>query len=719
MRVSWENPVATADTPFIGIRLVRNFDQFPEHAEDGDILIETRGTNPKLLPTNKYFDDTGVIAGQFVYYRIWLLMSTAFADAPLEWLAAGQTYGLVPNPHDTTTPVNTFKTAVVNGSVVDQRIAKTTLMKTHDKFMSLLPDIYHNDDLSNFLTPFSFMLDEIMTYADITKPDLSGRKTNPTVLNLQSFQLALPFESNGVTSAQKNLVKDAIWTYSRKGTKAGLERFVENITGYNSDITVLPNLLLSMQDSSFYQGVGNWNSSAGATLTAEQSGTVPTPGTSDRTFDSGWVGKVVTSTTNTSISLGADLPITEGIPVSENTAYTLMFWVKSAASSNITPSVVWYDVIGNKLSSSSGGLTATSTSFGTAKTLQVTSPASAVRASVKVVLASADTYSFDRFQFSADDVSGDSPVSVAYYSEPRTIDIFLEPSKLNYLPNPSFEVNTTGWSATSGTTISSVTASSSEILAPTEVPSGTKLLKASVTTSGAVTTSPISIGVGTYATFSIYHAVKTTTQPFTLNLFATCNQTILNSAVTNNVATVWLDDVTPFQVGDSITTSTSGPLNSINSTITAVGPNYIKFNATHANYAQQVDTGTIQLVLSVSKNLTSKTTWQRDSVTLYIPSSLPTETYVFCQLIVNQTAVLYFESAQLEPNIHATDYFDGSLVYQGAAWEGTAHNSVSALYFNRTHHLARLTTTVMNYLPKNSTYIVRDYLTSPAVVKLA
>ena len=242
MRVSWENPVATitvppapTDTPFIGIRLVRNLDQFPEHAEDGKIILETRGTNPTLLPTNKYFDDddegNGLPSGQFVYYKIWLLMSPDYIGAPLEWLSAGETYGLVPLPHDAKTPVNTFRTVMSNGNLINERIDKQTLLSTHDKFMGMLPAIYHNDDLSNFLKPFSFMLDEIMTYADITRPDLSGRRTNPTVLNLQSFQLALPLESGGVTRAQKRLVRDAIWTYGRKGTAKGLERFVENITG--------------------------------------------------------------------------------------------------------------------------------------------------------------------------------------------------------------------------------------------------------------------------------------------------------------------------------------------------------------------------------------------------------------------------------------------------------------------------------------------------------
>jgi hypothetical protein len=159
VRVSWANPVADSSTPFIGIRLVRNFDQFPEHAEDGKILIESRGTNPVLIPGISYFDDDELISGQFVYYGIFLLMSSAYVDAPLEWLSAGETYGLVPLPHHTVTPNNTYKSLVSNGAIINQRIDQQILLSTHDKFMRNIPAIFHGEDLNTFLTPFSFVLD--------------------------------------------------------------------------------------------------------------------------------------------------------------------------------------------------------------------------------------------------------------------------------------------------------------------------------------------------------------------------------------------------------------------------------------------------------------------------------------------------------------------------------------------------------------------------------
>ena len=718
LRVNWSNPAATATTPFIGIRLVRNLDQFPEHAEDGKILLETRGTNPTLLPTNKYFDDIDLPSGQFVYYKIWLLMSKDYTDAPLEWLSAGETYGLVPLPHDTKTPVNTFKTSLSNGALVNERIDKQVLLSTHDKFMGNLPAIYHNDALSDFLKPFSFMLDEIMTYADITKPDLSGRKTNPTVLNLQSFQLALPLESGGVTRAQKKLVRDAIWTYSRKGTPAGLERFVENITGYSSTITVLPNLLLSMQDASFYKGVGGWKASSGVTLTAEQS-TVPTAGSSDVIYDTEWVGKVVTSTTNKSISLGVDNPIINGIPVTELTLYSLKYYSKSVAGSSMFAEIKFFDAQGNDLPYNYGTTSASgSTSFGLSD-LQVTSPAGAVKLAIIFNFNSADTYQIDRVQITAG--------VVEYYSEPRTVDIFLDPDKVNLISNPSFEADTAGWTGTNAT-ISKVTASSTDVLAPIDVPGGTKLLKA-VFGSGAasIVESGCSPAPGNYYTFSIYHVTKTGNKNFTLNLKASVKTSLANSQVVGGVGTVWFSEDHFFQVGDSISFESTTYFGTATSVVTGVGSNYVTFATAESNHARAVETGKAVLTISVNKSLTSTPQWSRNSVTLHVPQTFPYDlvnryTTVTPSITSTESGTMYFESAQLEPSIAPTDYFDGSLRYQGGVWSGTTDASRSYLYSNHTKHMARLTTTVMDYLPKNTTYRIRDYLTmrdATTVVKLA
>jgi hypothetical protein len=169
-----------------------------------------------------------------------------------------------------------------------------------------------------------------------------------------------------------------------------------------------------------------------------------------------------------------------------------------------------------------------------------------------------------------------------------------------------------------------------------------------------------------------------------------------------------------FQVGDAISFTGTTSLNAVASTVIAVGTNYVSFATSVTAYAQTVDTGKAVLTISASKALTATTTWTRGSVTLNIPANFPADlasryTTLTAYITSTATGTMYFDAAQLEPTIEATDYFDGSLYYQNSAWSGTAHGSVSYQYTNHTQHIARLTTSVMDYLPKNTTYVIKDY----------
>ena len=141
------------------------------------------------------------------------------------------------------------------------------------------------------------------------------------------------------------------------------------------------------------------------------------------------------------------------------------------------------------------------------------------------------------------------------------------------------------------------------------------------------------------------------------------------------------------------------------------------------SYAKQVDanTATITTTAYNSGVISPSSTWTRGSATTFIPanwaSTSSTYSTITLQARITSSAnaangVVYFDAAQLEPSIVATDYFDGSLSNQDAKWAGTAHSSISYIYPNRTKRLARLTYSVANYLPANTPYIVGDYVNS-------
>ena len=794
VRVYWSNPVPVAGQDYVGIRLVRSYDQYPEHAEDGTILLDVRGTNAPLNSFG-YFDDVG-IPGQFVYYRIFLLMGAGFTQAPFEWFDAGTAYCLMPAAHDTKTPRTAYKSVSYSNALTDNRIPQTSLLSTHDKFMALIPAIFqyqsgngtitnaptptqNNDNtLSTFLKGFSLTLDDLLTYADTTKPDASGRTLNPSVVDVKSYQLGLPLDPNGSTKQQKKVIRNAIYTYSRKGTKAGLQRFVEDTTGNSASITVGANLMLSIQDASFYNGVGFWVASAGATIAQDYFSPMAV-GSDESVYDTTYTGKIVVTSANATVANGLDSPITKGIPVTASTAYDYVF--NYFAPSNFGWSVAWYDVRGNQISTTTGTLTVTANTW-TKASVSFTSPASAVTAVLSYNFPTTGTYYLDRIAFMLD-------VASPAYTEPRMVSIFLNPVKTNYITNPSFEVNTTNWGAT--VSISSVTAGPSEITASPYLPSSTNILKATLSTAATTvicTTDTITATAGNYYTFSVYSATKTpnNAQIIGLGLRASLSVTMASSQVSGGGGTAWFVDGHPFQIGDQInftgglggypwtvnavtassisfptslqitggnnnTSSTtvtmtrSAPANmtgwSVYSGATLLGlvvsyigttltldtaqaiPNGTQLTFALPSYAKQVDTNTATITTTAynSGSIVPSSTWTRSSATNFIPANWASTSSTYSAITLQArifssanaaNGVVYFDAAQLEPSIVATDYFDGSLSNQDAKWAGTAHSSISYIYPNRTKRLARLTYSVANYLPANTPYIIGDYVNS-------
>ena len=793
VRVYWTNPVPVAGQDYVGIRLVRNYDQYPEHAEDGTILLDVRGTNAPLNAYG-YQDDIGV-PGQFVYYRIFLLMGAGFTQAPFEWFDAGTAYCLMPAAHDTKTPRTAYKSVAYSNALTDNRIPQTSLLSTHDKFMALLPAIYqyqsgngtitnvpnptqNNDNtLSTFLEGFSLTLDEMLTYADTTKPDASGRTLNPSVVDVKSYQLGIPIDSNGSTKQQKKLIRNAIYTYSRKGTQTGLQRFVEDTTGNSATITVGSNLMLSIQDASFYNGVGFWAASAGATIAQDYFAPMAI-GTGESVYDTTYTGKIVVTSANATVANGLDSPLTKGIPVSPSTAYDYVF--NYYAPSNFSWSVSWYDIRGNVLSSSTTSLTVTANTW-TKASVSFTSPVNAVKAVISFAFPTTGTYYLDRIAFMLDTTS-------PTYTEPRMVSVFLNPVKTNYLTNPSFENSTAGWGI-SGGSFTTVAAGPSEVTASPYLPTSTNLLKATLSTSVQTTlaTYSLTVSAGSYYTYSIYSTTKTPSnnQYFGMYLTAQLSVTMASSQVTGSQATVWFIDGHPFQVGDvlafigggltgvsgavasvtsgsvtlytsqyrtggnnntsstTVTMTQTAPANLagwsvflsdtvIGSVVSYVGttltldtaraiPNNSSLSFSPQSYSQQVDTNSATVIAKTyaSAYTTPSSVWSRSSVTAFIPANWASTSSTYSNVTLQgviyssptaSNGVVYFDAAQLEPTITATDYFDGSLSNQDAVWSGTANASASYIYPNRTKRLARLTYSIANYLPANTPYIIGDYV---------
>lgn len=461
--VQWQTPQGN----FSRVRLVRNQAGFAETAEDGVIVFDEFATegnvsrsyiidgedNPESIP---------FVPGRQAYYRFFI-----FTDQKV-WRTAGSITVVIPSNHS-----------------------------TQEQFMNTLPRVFTtaeqsplgaidtNSALYSFMGGLMFAQEEAMTYLDLLRPIHTGLET--------PFQLLAAYRSNyGLTPEpalpiknQKRLIREALYLYSRKGTELALGTYIESLTGYNPTITVSPNLLLSVQDSTFYNSVGNWVAT-NAVLTSSNE---QVPVITDTVIDTVYSGKVVAASSSATITLGEDAPITKGIPVNSDTDFLVGFKVKSPASAgSVTMTIKWYDKDGVFISSSSGSSLSANNTWKTQWT-SVTSPANAVYATLKFAFSAAGTYYIDQI----DTHEG----TVETYNEARAVDIFLNPYKTNYVNNPSFETNVTdGWTL-SGSAVATQDIDVSDIAY-----SGSNSAKIVATGPWSFTSNTIPIEQGTYYTNS-------------------------------------------------------------------------------------------------------------------------------------------------------------------------------------------------------------------------
>lgn len=670
IQVTWAKPINTELASYVGFRIVRNQDAFPENEEDGAILYEFYTRSAGVIDRTSFIDgeeqisglaNAPLVSGRFAYYRAWILL-----DATGEWVRAGDAYTLLPSPHYSGTGPDTVVSewSTEFGEVGDATLGNQNLTTTHDRMMSLIPRVYLSanqgpldaireydpavDDagpsdnvlLNQFLKGFSLTADEFLDYAEFITPDISGRNTAPNILKLQSHQLNLSFDTAGISRTQKKMVREAIYTYRRKGTLSGLQTAIEALTGYDVVLTESPNLMLSPQDSTFYRGTGFWNAETGTTIKASIG--VHSVPTSTYAIDTDWCAEVDV-TTSGSISNGILSPITRGIPVKAGTEYEFDFWANLASYSSgkkVTPSIYWFDKSGKQIGSPSVGTQDTLANIGfSIHTLRATAPAKAVYAGVRISFDGTATYLIDMVSFK------ENTYDTSFY-EARGVHIKLNPKKTNYLMDPSFEGDLSSWTihAASYSAVSLVSGGVYD--GPMGARAGLKKLRAVTNSSG----------------FS--------------------------------VITV-LDPIDPYP-----------------GMTPAMGEKFYTFSfyaKASADYGVNIAVQTNSQI--TQKHVTFTPEWQRFYVTTYAADA--GELTLWANIVGAHTSgvTVEIDSAQLEASYYPTDYFDGSLTLSGGAWNlGTlgadAHAAASFYYPGINTKMTRLANEIEKYLPINTPYFV-------------
>jgi len=491
IQVEWQSP--TGD--FTKIKLVRNQFGFPENSEDGLTIWEESATEGTV--SRSYFvdgednpDQTPIVNGRQVYYTMFL-----FTDAKI-WVNAGQITDLMPLNHG-----------------------------VHRKIMDIIPKVFTSEiqsplgvtdetsALYNFMGGIAFTHEQFLSQLDILRPQHSSEGIAFSTLEQNSFSVGLVPEPALPVKNQKRLIREALYMYSHKGMKSGIDAYAESLTGFAPTTTLSTNLLLSVQDSTFYNSIGNWTKT-NAVLT---SSTEQVPATGTNVIDNVYTGKLVAASSG-AMQLGNTAPITRGVPVLPSTEYTVSCKLKSPSSAgNITLSVKFYDknatITGTTQSATA--VAANNTWKSASKTF--TTPADASYVSIQIAYSAAGTYYLDQ-------VCLQLGAAVAY-DEARAISVFLDSSKINYIKNPSFEVNASTWTATGATFTQNAAV-------PTDGYSGTYSGQFVVATTGNIKTNyNIPVTAGKYYTLSFYvsssNSVKVTG---TIEFFDASNNLLENFA---------------------------------------------------------------------------------------------------------------------------------------------------------------------------------------------
>ena len=593
--VSWQLPTGN----FTRFRVLRNQNAYPETAEDGVIiyeLISQDGSSLEgTLAQSSFYDgldnptQTAINTGRNIFYRVFLYTSDNI------WVKAGQISEVVPEDTGATKKVIDLLPRVLTSSD-----------------LSPLGVVDEASELYRFLDGMSFSYEQMMTEIKLARPAHNLESSNYKTIPGEVLNLGLNPEQNLPMLRQRALIREAIPLYADKGTALGVTNYAEALTGFAPTVTVSSNLMLTVQDSTFYQSTGRWSSiNADISYTDEM-----VPNNSDKSIDLVYTLKVEPTEVGGSISLGDAPIITQCVPIQPDTEYVYSAKIKCPSGGGATFMVHYYGRDGLLISSDTQSISATN-SWQTVSVTE-TSPVDAYYVGL--------SFDFDTTNIYYVDMVYVGLTPFVEYEEARATTISLYPSLENYVGNPSFEVDTTGWTLTG----------------------------LSFTQDADI---PVEGYPGSYSGKFVAAGAWSLQCDYNLELEPGIYFTVSHYMKSADIAemNVFID---LYDAEDT-------------------------------------------LLETIENTHMLTNSWMRDNTTVLIPSD---STAAYAKYRLEGTAgTLYLDMVLAQDTFTPSDYFDGSMPeLVGVIWEGTAHDSNSLYYPNKSTKFLRLAQTLVNWMPMNA-----------------
>lgn len=297
--------------------------------------------------------------------------------------------------------------------------------------------------MAKFLYGFTLTYDELAETIDLILPENRTRNVIRRMHGALCRGKGMPDEYTIGSAANSRLFSNAGYIYRSKGTPKGIVNFAESLTGWPIVVKPSTNMFLSLDDGSFEYSIGQWTATGG-TLT-KTTGTGPTFSYEGSTsqFSRLGIGNAVLSSSTMTMTLPTS-DRSKMIPVTAGTTYYFNIPAKATVGTpTVQGKITWIDGSGATISTSTLTSATTSSSWAI-NSRSATAPTGAKYAVLSIVIAGStgNTVQLDMLNFTANN---------SFYRDPRAVTVIVEPVRLNYVFDPSFQASSTGWTATTGT----------------------------------------------------------------------------------------------------------------------------------------------------------------------------------------------------------------------------------------------------------------------------
>lgn len=676
--VSWQTP--TGD--FTRIRLVRNQNTYSEHPEDGVVVWEEYVADNNI--SKSYLTDGGdtlpavpIVPGKAIYYTMYLFTSNKI------WVVAGTAYTIVPSNH----------------GLAEHLLGILPRVFT-TKEQSPLGEPDPTSPLAAMLDGYGFTLEEFVTYLDLINPDHTLTSTPAPLIPLERSNFGLTPEQGLPIRNQKALIREAIYLYTRKGTELSLGTYIEALTNYPPTLTIADNKMLTVQDSTFYKGIGNWVGT-NATITAV---TEQVPTALDKAIDNAYTGKVITTNSSGVMNLGTT-DITKAVPLTPGTTYTFSGNIKSPTSAGtLTPSIKLYDRLGQLIGSAQTGTGVAANNTWKSFSMEFYAPKYEL---ATVILAEGNGSTMTYTTLSSHTLKVGATITVEGLT---TSGFNVTDAEIIAVTADTFSVAGTEIGPTAEEEIGSVFNDET-----TAYFAGITL---AYSAAGTYYVDHLSVQEGTTVEYDEARSVDIFIGSNKVNL-------INNPSFENNVTDSWtVSGATVTQdssvaniavgtksakivaTGDWTFTSNEIPITvgqyySISSLVKTDAPLTIQFIARDilGDIVEDEDV----------YNFDTQADWAHISAT-DLTDALNPDVYTYEIVFKGGAGTFYIDNVQFELGYRSTDYADGSMPTEfSAIWEGDAHNSPTHVYYSKGQKVTRLVNTIQDWVPMNSMWRLRSY----------